>query len=296
VAFLRIWLLLLSFVLVAPGSRSQGARSLQKCHSYLQTEFKYGEHYLYFDWLQFQWHLKELQTLYPKFLSIETIGYAGQYPLYKVKTTGATSRQRRLRVLVTAGTHGTEPVGVASALDLLERYGRDKSFRDKVELVVFPALNPWGLSRFSRRNQQGVDINRSFLDGQESENSRLLMKDLSGESFDLALDLHGARSFYEHFLIRGAADGGLAENSIRAISKKDRLDSETGEYPGSFGGYTLFNEGVSESSNMGTMKSYAFDQLRIPYAYTFEYPGKVNPRQTHRLNFRLVMSMINHLL
>ena len=61
-------------------------------------------------------------------------------------------------LVVSSGIHGVEGfVGSAMQLDLLERPP------DGVRLVLFHALNPFGMSERRRVNESNVDLNRNFL-------------------------------------------------------------------------------------------------------------------------------------
>lgn len=79
-------------------------------------------------------------------------------------------------VLIVAGLHAMEHVGVFSALEIIERAARRKAPWPRVRLVVIPLANPDGFRsverdlargkrRFRRKNANGVDLNRNFAGG-----------------------------------------------------------------------------------------------------------------------------------
>ncbi len=243
----------------------------------------------------FQLHLKELILKYPDRFQFETIGRDDGFDIYKITTLGNHNDSQKLRIVVTAGVHGEEPLGVSAALDILELYGRDKSFSDNVELVVYPALNPWGLSQFSRVNRQ----RKNFYGGWRFKTGysvpMMIMRDLQHEHFDLALDLHGAWPFAKHYLIRTRPDGGISAKAMTAIPKEERLKSWTGQYPARntpTGSYLMVAEGISEAnSGYGTIQ-YFLDSI-ADYSYTTEYPGVPNPENAHRFNVSLIKALID---
>jgi protein MpaA len=64
--------------------------------------------------------------------------------------------------LVFAGFHGDEPKGVSLANRLIEALTVNQSIAGGMQYIIVPTVNPDGLSRRSRRNARGIDINRNF--------------------------------------------------------------------------------------------------------------------------------------
>ena len=62
-------------------------------------------------------------------------------------------------VYLSAGIHGDEPAGPLALLDLL----RDGFFTDEFHWSLCPVLNPSGLIRGSRENDEAIDLNRDYL-------------------------------------------------------------------------------------------------------------------------------------
>lgn len=97
-------------------------------------------------------------------------------------------------VLVVGGQHGNEPAGREMALQLL----RDLAFTDDPELIdqlsqtailVLPNANPDGVAANTRRNGQGLDINRDHLNLRTPE-SQTITDVLREFTPDLTLDAH----------------------------------------------------------------------------------------------------------
>lgn len=92
--------------------------------------------------------------------------------------------------LVTGGVHGYETSGVQGALRFLETGAA--RYSQRCNLLVAPAISPWGYETINRWNPQAVDPNRSFRAGSPSPEAALLMTYLDGLgcTFDLHIDLH----------------------------------------------------------------------------------------------------------
>lgn len=273
---------------------THSARPIKKCHQYLKYEKKAEEYWLSFNWKKFEEKLQELYSKNLNCFELSTIGTVGQYPIYKIVTKKFNSNAKS-KVLVTAGIHGTEPLGVTSGLDLLDAYCRDSNLQKKVDLVLFPALNPWGLENFKRRDSKDVDINRSFGGKLKSESAIIVMNNLRGQEFDLALDLHGAPKKNYHFIIQGKDNNNVSLKAVSAVQLEKLLMSDSGNYPDNQDDYWLLKQGVASNiEGRKTMKAFAATELNASNSYTIEYPGMNYPEQAHRLNLRLVLSIIHH--
>ena len=69
-------------------------------------------------------------------------------------------------LVILSGTHGIEgPTGSAIQLDLLESLGRGEFQCPKgLAILLVHAMNPWGYAWFRRCDENGVDLNRNFVD------------------------------------------------------------------------------------------------------------------------------------
>ncbi len=70
----------------------------------------------------------------------------------------------KVRILVLAGQHGSEPNPVWSAVSLMRKLasGNNRNLLRRCLFVVVPVANPDGFERRSRENAQGLDINRDW--------------------------------------------------------------------------------------------------------------------------------------
>jgi hypothetical protein len=90
-------------------------------------------------------------------------------------TTGAGP----YRVILWSQMHGDEPTATAALFDLLDYFARHRTdpvverIYSQLTLYIVPMLNPDGAERYTRRNAQGIDINRDALRLQSPEGQLL---------------------------------------------------------------------------------------------------------------------------
>ena len=116
--------------------------------------------------------------------AIETL--AREYPaLFAVADEGRSGEGRSLSVLklgsgptgvfLWSQMHGDEPTATSALLDVLSYLGRNREsaavsrLLSRLTIYLLPMLNPDGAERTTRRNIQGIDINRDALRLQTSE-------------------------------------------------------------------------------------------------------------------------------
>lgn len=81
---------------------------------------------------------------------------AGKYPLFYLRTKKLAASPG---VYLSAGIHGDEP----AATEALVTWAEENAERlAELPLLIFPCLNPWGLSNNSRTSEDHVDLNRIF--------------------------------------------------------------------------------------------------------------------------------------
>lgn len=109
----------------------------------------------------------------PESFSYEKIGVSfHKTPIYKISIgTG------KIRVLLWSQMHGNESTGTKALFDLLNFFKDPKNnvlladtILSKCTLVIIPMLNPDGAKAYTRKNAQGIDLNRDAvsLDAPES--------------------------------------------------------------------------------------------------------------------------------
>ena len=146
--------------------------------TWTNTVFRLKEHELYIDWYELTSYLKQVNSSFPGFIRVRSIGKSvlGR-DIWVVEFNYASNRT----ILIDAGIHGSELIGVRVAYHiirrLVDRYSRDRFFRGyllgrDICISIIPMLNPDGvesgkaLSReayiVSRWNARYVDLNRNF--------------------------------------------------------------------------------------------------------------------------------------
>ena len=111
---------------------------------------------------------------------------AGGYPIYCIKSPAQVAARSVPSVYLSAGIHGDEP---AATEGLLVWAQKNTALLRKLNVLIFPCLNPWGLSSNCRLNADGRDLNRAFHDDTISQIAA--QKRIMGQRrFDLALNLH----------------------------------------------------------------------------------------------------------
>lgn len=135
--------------------------------------------------------LAELRKLRPAAMEIESIGRSAQGREISLVTLG-TGEQR---VLAWSQMHGNEPTHTAALLDLLHllqkfpEHPASSKILQGCTLHLIVMLNPDGAEQYTRRNAQGIDVNRDALHMQTPE-GRILRDAVQRLSPQFALNLH----------------------------------------------------------------------------------------------------------
>ena len=137
-------------------------------------------------------YLNELKTLG---LKVEEVGRSYQNrEIYEVEWgRGAT------KVFMWSQMHGDEPTATSAVVDMLaflqtnRNIGWVKDLKNKITLRVVPMLNPDGEENFTRRNAQGIDINRDAVNLATPE-GRLLKKLRDEWQPEIGFNLHNQNS------------------------------------------------------------------------------------------------------
>ena len=81
---------------------------------------------------------------------------AAGLPLYYIQTPALAERGG---LYLSAGIHGDEPAGTEALLAWAESHAARLL---TMPLLIFPCLNPWGLTHNTRTDSAGLDLNRNF--------------------------------------------------------------------------------------------------------------------------------------
>ena len=116
-------------------------------------------------------------------LKLEPFAEAGGYELFHLRTPAL---QATGGIYISAGIHGDEAASTEGLLAWAQKHAHDLA---TWPLQIFPCLNPWGLVRNVRTNEQGIDLNRAFSRRQIPE-IRGLHTVVGRRRFAAALHLH----------------------------------------------------------------------------------------------------------
>jgi protein MpaA len=118
--------------------------------------------------------------------SIEEIPVPKKPSLFALTRSPLRTTQYAPRIYISTGIHGDEPAGPLAALQLL----KENQWPDNATLVLIPCLNPTGLRLNRRENDQGVDLNREYLDTKAPETLAHINWLVRQPFFDVCLCLH----------------------------------------------------------------------------------------------------------
>lgn len=137
---------------------------------------------------------------------------------YIKRLSSKNKGERKTKILVIAGTHGSETANVYAVQKILEHI-RLQNLHDEFYFEIIYALNPVGLSFFYRFNECNCNINRDFM--QFKTVQAQLLRDLVKEHhFDYALDLHEGPYDGQYF-INNTSIKNLKENILKGFEKEN---------------------------------------------------------------------------
>lgn len=117
-------------------------------------------------------------------------------------------------VALSAGLHGDETAGIEALLQFFERPNSPA-----VRVTALPCLNPTGVIAGTRRNDLGIDLNRTWGQERPPQEVELARFALAGRRFECAVDLHEdieAHGFYLYEHARGRAQP-LGQRIVAAV-------------------------------------------------------------------------------
>jgi hypothetical protein len=158
--------------------------------------------------------LKALADRYPDAVRVEEIGRSFQQrPIFLLRLGRGPEK-----ILLWSQMHGDEPSATPALLDIVEylvAHGDSPEVREILEgvtLLMIPMLNPDGAEIYSRRNAQGIDVNRDALNLATPE-GRLLKSIRDEHEPILGFNLHD-----QNRRTAVGDTGVLATNAVLAVS------------------------------------------------------------------------------
>ncbi len=177
--------------------------------------------------------LGQLVKKYPALAHLEQYGATENgLPLFLLKISTAVNGNRlKPKVIVDAGTHGDELIGVETLLrfveEMLAKYGTEERFTkliDGLDITVVPVVNPEGYSR-TERYSLGTDPNRDYPWPGDPEHKSVpcisALRDLFvKQSFVGSLTLHASGSLVMF-------PWGYTTEPISDVAKRTEMDNLT---------------------------------------------------------------------
>jgi len=120
---------------------------------------------------------------------VATVDHHGRtWPIYCVLSRRL--QPDRPTMLISGGVHGDEPAGVYAALAFLA--DGEREFRDDLQFVVFPCVNPSGFDAGTLETAAGANLNRLFGLGSSEPEIRAVEDWLERRAlrFRMTFDLH----------------------------------------------------------------------------------------------------------
>lgn len=134
----------------------------------------------------------------PAIFSVEQIGTS----FYKTPVFKVTIGTGKTKVLLWSQMHGNESTGTKALFDLFQLFAdpkKNSSITDiilnKCTLVFIPILNPDGAEAYTRKNAQGIDLNRDAV-ALEAPESRILNTVLQQINPQFCFNLHDQRTIF----------------------------------------------------------------------------------------------------
>ncbi len=98
-------------------------------------------------------------------LSVDTVAWQGDLPIVLARLSGRRPAANRATVLVIGLQHGDEQAGKEAALRLVRdaAFGALGDVLADMDLLVMPAINPWGGRQQTRYDPGSADLNRDHM-------------------------------------------------------------------------------------------------------------------------------------
>lgn len=104
-------------------------------------------------------YFENLASRFPNEISIKRIGTFDGKDLKRLDIIGR-GKEKRKKVIISAGTHGNESGGIGTLINTLERILHNPEIRNHYDITVIPYINPGGVSKNTRKTLSNVDVNR----------------------------------------------------------------------------------------------------------------------------------------
>jgi len=247
--------------------------------------------------------IQDLKYKYRNQLQTKILGHYDGEPIYRIDMPGTGAAERK-KVVITAGVHGNEAIGVEVLLELIEQLAFDSKLRNAYDFVFLPALNPGGLKNYKRAMNNKIDLQDTWVKGKEGKVAKMVIKSLEGEKIDMVMDLHEVVSQDKFFAIRTKNNkDDLIKKAFAQIPTQYALKSASETYPLPLYSisnskevvYILNGPGDAVSMNVGALKNYFNEVLNVEHSYAIEAPKRMKLSEKREIYIKLVKSFLNKL-
>ena len=202
--------------------------------------------------------------------SIEDIPATPKPGLLALTRRSTLDTRPSLRIYISAGIHGDEPAGPLAVRQLL----RENKWPGDLALYVCPCLNPTGFALNRRENDEGLDLNRQYLQPTAPETIAHMAWLEAQPAFDLCLCLHEDWESHGFYVYELNPDNrpSLAEPIINRLAEVCPIDrSEMIEGRPAQGG--IIRPSVDPRSRPQWPESFFLLTHKTRLSYTLEAPS-----------------------
>jgi hypothetical protein len=230
-------------------------------------------------------YLKEIREICKtkKYLlrTLAKIGKKQEYPLITIKINPNAKRT----ICFSAGIHGNEIAGQLSLLKFLKNYNSNKFKR--IQIIVFPLLNPYGYTNNIRRNYNDFDLNRHFNKNLKKEN-KLLIKYIKEQNVVFFHALHEDLDEKRFYIYLFETQKEPIYDKILDLAKKHiPLDLDKKIYK------DKSSHGLIINDHDGSFEDYMFLN-NVPFSMCTETPGKQKLEKRIKLNLDIMKLVIKY--
>jgi hypothetical protein len=176
----------------------------------------------------------------------------------------------RPKVYISTGIHGDEPAGPLAVRELL----RENKWPDELDFWVLPCLNPSGFRLKRRENDEGIDLNRQYLQPKAPETLAHIHWLERQPGFNLCLCLHEDWESHGFYIYELNPEGrpSFADAMIAEVAKVCPIDhSEVIEERPASGG--IIRPSVDPRSRPQWPEAFFLLTHKTRLSYTLEAPS-----------------------
>ena len=202
------------------------------------------------------------------------------FPFFMLKSQ---RKEARYNVVITAGAHGNEVVGIKALLWALERLDVEQ-----FNFYIFPILNPWGYANFSRKTGDRKGINRR-VGKRDLPEINLVLKNIPFR-IDLFIDVHSDvdKPYVYAYERRDTKKKSLARIALQDVEPYFDIAENA----------TIYEEPckdgvVTSYDGENTLEELMYDK-GATYSITAEIPGRAKEADQIKGGARLILALLNN--